>query len=88
MEWWNPCAKSFRDVMRKPDKNIPKPKDSVYGIIEKDGEGRFFASTHGVKNTAAMTATGRTTRKPRGVWSKKSKPCLSVKVVIAHPISA
>ena len=27
MDWWNPCAKSFREVMTKRDKHIPKPKD-------------------------------------------------------------
>ena len=59
MDWWNPCAKSFREVMRKRDKNISKPKDSICGIIETDGEGKFFASTHGVNKTA-ITATGRT----------------------------
>jgi hypothetical protein len=33
MDWWNPCAKSFRDVMRKRDKNISKPKDQICGMI-------------------------------------------------------
>ena len=76
MDWWNPCAKSFRDVMRKRDKNIPKPKDSIYGIIERDGEGKFFASTHGVKNMAAISATGRTAKEAERRLEQKVKNML------------
>ena len=85
MDWWNPCAKSFRDVMRKRDKNIPKPKDSIYGIIEKDGEGKFFASTHGVKNMAAISATGRTAKEAERRLEQKVKNMLkreSVTIVL------
>ena len=60
MDWWNPCARSFRDAMRKRDRNVPKQKDAIYGWIERTGKGKFYASTHGVKNTAAIFATGRT----------------------------
>ena len=60
MDWWNPCAKSFREVMDKRDRKIPAPKNSIYGIIERDGEGTFIASTHGMKREVAPSATGRT----------------------------
>jgi predicted RNase H-like HicB family nuclease len=60
MDWWNPCAKSFREVMDKRDRKIPAPKNSIYGIIERDGEGKFIASTHGMKRGVAPSATGRT----------------------------
>ena len=60
MDWWNPCAKSFREVMDKRGRKIPAPKNSIYGIIERDGEGTFIASTHGMKREVAPSATGRT----------------------------
>ena len=85
MDWWNPCAKSFRDVMRKRDTNIPKPKDSIYGLIEKVGEGRFFASTHGVNNMAAISATGRTAKEAERRLERKVKNMLkreSVTIVL------
>jgi hypothetical protein len=37
-DWWNPCPKSFRDAMRKRGKNIPHPKNSIYGIILREME--------------------------------------------------
>jgi hypothetical protein len=42
MDWWNPCAKSFREVMGKRGKKIPSSKDSIYGLIERDGEGSLL----------------------------------------------
>jgi hypothetical protein len=60
VDWWNPCAKSFREVMGKRGKKIPALKDSIYGIIERDGEGKFIASTHGLKKRAVASATGCT----------------------------
>jgi predicted RNase H-like HicB family nuclease len=60
MDWWNPCAKSFGEVMGKRGKKAPAPKNSIYGIIERDGEGKFIASTHGMKRGVAPSATGRT----------------------------
>ena len=60
--------------MRKRDKNIPKPgRTPIYGIIEKVGEGKFFAITHGVKNTAAISATGRTAREAERRLEQKVK---------------
>ena len=60
MDWWNPCAKSFREVMDKRGRKIPAPKNSIYGIIERNREGKFIASTHGMKRGVAPSATGRT----------------------------
>jgi hypothetical protein len=74
MDWWNPCAKSFRDVMRKRGKNLFEPKNAIYGIIERGGEGKVFASTHCVKNRAAISATGRT--------AKEAKRLLEAKLII------
>ncbi len=71
--------------MRKRDKNIPKPKDSIYGIIEKNREGKFFASTHGVRNTAPISATGRTAKEAERRLEQKVKNMLkheSVTVVL------
>jgi hypothetical protein len=85
MDWWNPCAKSFRDVMRRRDKNIPKPKDSIYGIIEKNGEGQFFAITNGVNSMGAILATGRTAKESERRLERKVKNMLkreSVTIVI------
>ena len=76
MDWWNPCAKSIRDVMTRRDKNILKPKDSIYGIIEKAEERKFFASTHGVKNMAAISATGRSAKEAERRLQQKGKNIL------------
>ena len=57
-------------------------KNSIYGIIEKGGEGEFFASTHGVKNMAAISATGRTAKEAERRLEQKSRICLSVKALL------
>jgi hypothetical protein len=85
MDWWNPCAKSFRDVMRKRDNNFHKQKDSIYGMIEKNGEGKFFACTHSVKSTTAVSATGRTAKETERRLKQKVQKILkreSVTIVL------
>jgi hypothetical protein len=73
MDWWNPCAKSFREVMSKRGKNVPASKDSIYGIIERDGEGKFIASTHGMKKGAVASATGCTPDEAKRLLEDKLK---------------
>jgi hypothetical protein len=73
MDWWNPCAKSFREVMGKRCKKTPAPKNSIYGIIERDGEGKFIASTHGMKKGVAPSATGRTPDEAKRLLEDKLK---------------
>ena len=85
MDWWNPCAKSFRDVMRKRDKHIPTPKDSIYGVIEKTGERKFYASTNSVKHMPLISATGRTAKEAERRFEQKIKKRLkreSVTIVL------
>jgi hypothetical protein len=73
MDWWNPCAKSFREVMGKRGKNTPAPKNSIYGIIERDGERNFIASTHGMKKGVALSVTGRTANEAKRLLEDKLK---------------
>jgi hypothetical protein len=73
MDWWNPCAKSFREVMGKRGKKAPAPKNSIYGIIERDGEGKFIASTHGVKKGVVPSVTGRTADEVKKLLEDKLK---------------
>lgn len=73
MAWWNPCAKSFRDVMSKQCKKTPEPKNTIYGIIERDGEGKFFACTHSLKKGSAPSATGRTAHEAKMLLEEKIK---------------
>jgi hypothetical protein len=73
MDWRNPCAKSFREVMSKRGKNVPASKDSIYGIIERDGEGKFIASTHGMKKGAVASATGCTPDEAKRLLEDKLK---------------
>ena len=90
MDWWNPCAKSFRDVMRKCEKSIPKSKDLIYGMIEKNGEGEFAACTHSVKNIDAIYATGRTAKEAAKRLEEKVKNILrreSVTIVLTPMIT-
>jgi hypothetical protein len=85
MDWFNPCAKSFREVMRKRDTHIPKPKDAIYGVIEKLGERNFFAGIHSVKNMPFISAKGRTTKEAERRLEQKVKKRLkreSVTIVL------
>ena len=81
MDWWNLCAKSFREVMSKRGKNVPASKDSIYGIIERDGEGKFIASTHGMKKGVAPSATGRTPDEAKRLLEDKLKIMLETESV-------
>jgi hypothetical protein len=73
MDWWNPCAKSFREVMGKRGKKPRASKNSIYGIIERDREGKFVASTHGTKKGVATSATGRTPDEAKRLLENKLK---------------
>jgi hypothetical protein len=46
MDWWNPCPKSFREVMGNRRKKTPAQKNVIYGIIEINEEGKFVFRTH------------------------------------------
>src|ERR1700719_4460162 len=81
MDWWNPCAKSFREGMGKRGKKVPASKDSIYGIIERDGEGKFIASTHGMKKGAVASATGCTPDEAKGLLEDKLKIMLKTERV-------
>ncbi len=82
MDWWNPCAKSFEVVMRKRDNHMPRPRDAIYGVIEMNEDGRFFASTMSVKTCHLSLPLDGQLKKPRDAWSKNSKIGLSVKVLL------
>jgi hypothetical protein len=73
MNWWNPCPKSFREVMSKRGKKIREPKKTIYGIIERDGEGKYFATTHSLKKGAAPSATGPTAHEAKRLLEEKIK---------------
>ena len=76
MDWWNPCAKSFREVMGKRGKETPAPKNTIYGIIERDGEGKFLASTHGMKKGIIASVTGRTAHEAKRLLEEKIRVIL------------
>ena len=80
MDWWNPCAKSFREVMGKRGKKVAS-KDSIYGIIERDGEGKFIASTNGMKKGVVASATGCTPDEARRLLEDKLKIMLKTESV-------
>src|SRR5258708_24836013 len=82
MDWWNPCARSFGEVMGKRGKKTRAPKSSIYGIIERDGEGKFVASTHALRKGVTASAIGDTAMKPRGFWRTNSKLCLKLEVCL------
>jgi hypothetical protein len=81
MDWWNPCAKSFREVMGKRGKKAPAPKNSIYGIIERDGEGKFIASTQRMKSGVALSAIGRTPDEAKRLLEDKLKIILATESV-------
>ncbi len=80
MAWWNPCPKSFRDVMHQRGiKKIPDPKNAIYyGVIEKDEDGQFFAVTLNVKEGASATsAVGCTAHDAKMQLENKIKKILN-----------
>jgi hypothetical protein len=76
MDWWNPCAKSFREVMGKRGKKSPTPEDCIYGFIERDEEGKFVASTHALKKEVVTSATGGTADEAKRLLEDKLKVIL------------
>jgi hypothetical protein len=85
MDWWNPCAKSFREVMGKRVKKTSAPENTIYGIIERNGEGKFSASTYRMKKGVAASVTGRTPNEAKRLLEDKLKIMLeneSVSVVL------
>jgi hypothetical protein len=73
MDWWNPCARSFGEVMGKRGKKVRAPKNSIYGIIERDGEGKFVASTHALKKGVTASAIGHTPDEAKRLLEDKLK---------------
>jgi hypothetical protein len=73
MDWWNPCAKSFREVMAKRGKGSPCTKNGIYGMIERNEEGKFIASTRGMKKGVAPSATGSTPDESKRLLEDKLK---------------
>ena len=73
MDWWNPCARSFGEVMGKRGKKARAPKNSIYGIIERDGEGKFVASTHALKKGSLRLLLDTLPMKPRDFWRTNLK---------------
>ena len=82
MDWWNPCARSFGEVMGKRGKKARAPKNSIYGIIEKDGEGKFVASTHALKKGVTASAIGHTADEAKRLWRTNSKLCSKLEVCL------
>ena len=80
MDWWNPCAKSFGEVMGNPGKKAPASKNSIYGIIERDEEGKFIASTHALKGVAP-SAIGHTAEEAKRLLEGKLKIILETESV-------
>jgi hypothetical protein len=75
--------------MGKRGKKIPAPKNAIYGIIERDGEGKFFASTHGMKKGVAASVTGRTAHEAKRRLEEKIRIMLksqSVSLVLTPMI--
>src|SRR5271156_2174509 len=81
MDWWNPCAKSFTEVMGKREKQAPAPKNSIYGMIERDEEGQFVASTYGLNKGVAASATGCTPDEAKRVLGDELKIMLATESV-------
>ncbi len=88
MDWWNPCAKSFGVVMEErdhPAPTPPTPRDAIYGVIERNEDGRFFAGTMSAKNVPFISAAGRTAKEAQRRLEQKLKDRLkreSVTVVL------
>ena len=83
MDWWNPCPKSFREVMDKRGKSSPAPKNSIHGIIERDREGTFIASI--TKKGIVASVTGRTPNEAKKLLKDRLKTilgCESVPLVL------
>lgn len=73
MDWWNPCARSFGEVMGKRGKKARAPKNSICGIIERNGEGQFVASIHALKKGFIASAVGHTADEAKRFLEDKLK---------------
>lgn len=59
-------------------KKIPDPKNAIYGVIEKEEDGQFFAVTLNVKEGASVTSvTGCTAHDARMQLENKIKKILN-----------
>jgi predicted RNase H-like HicB family nuclease len=81
MDWWNPCPKSFREVMGKRGNQAPAPKNAIYGIIERDEEGKFVASTHALKKGGTASAIGCTADEAKRLLEENLKIILETESV-------
>ena len=91
MDWWNPCAKSFGEVMSNRGKKTPEPKDAIYGMIERKDDGEFFAVCMSVKDGASFTAaTGHTVNEAKVHLEDKIRNVLKRKKVslVLMPMSS
>ena len=75
--------------MAKRGKKAPAPKNSIYGMIERDEEGKFIASTHGMKKGVVPSATGRTSDEAKRLLEDKLKIMLETESVslVLSPIT-
>ena len=68
-------------AMAKGGEKDLAPKNSIYGIIERDEEGKFIASTHGMKKGVAPSATGRTPDEAKRLLEDKLRIMLETESV-------
>ena len=59
--------------MGKRGKKARAPKNSIYGIIERNGEGQFVASTHALKKGVIASAIGHTADETKRLLEDKLK---------------
>ncbi len=76
MDSWNPCAKSFRDAMTKRIRKSPESGDTIYGLIEREDEGRFYAYINSNKKVTALSAAGRTADEVQRLLEEKTRTML------------
>ena len=67
--------------MGKRGKKALAQKNSMYGIIERDGEGKFIASIHGMKKGVAPSAIGRTPDEAKRLLEDELKSMLRTESV-------
>lgn len=89
MEWWNPCPKSFREVMTRIRRTKSDRERVVHGLVDRCDDGTFFASTMGIRSKQPMSTYGATSSEAKQALEQRirSLPGLNSATLVLTPLT-
>lgn len=78
MDWWNPCARSFREVMKKPPKKQLAYVTTIHGMIERDNDGGFYACVINIGNRQSVSSHGSSIDETRLLLIKEIEAMIGI----------